>query len=248
MPSKPVTLLTLLAIFICWSPPAQSKDNLMKAWVVNQQNNWRKYTVYITNDAIRAKGLTGGSLLARAPNWHVAVYNEIDKAARVLPPAKYMLECSSGPTIKPTATPKKKNILGLNCLEYEFPVNADVDATFGSRFMFKGKIDKEKFLKSNVYTFAEPQGKYIMQSLIWSAFISIPKTKMFPIGLHSIYKDGTTQTNLKTLSQKNQLVSEKLFLLPEGLSRSDKPIRAIFGGLKRLDDTVEYFFPEAQKK
>jgi len=188
-------------------------------WVLEQQNGQiGKMTVYAGKNAVRIRiGNTGGSIIAKAPDWKVVAFNLNDRT--VFETSYDQFVKKELPAIIATSDYFEGHKLKIEKVLYSsWPaLQASAPTPNGTVGMmmptYSGVGNDRPSSRSTMVTVitsadspAAPQAMAIVK-----AIFRLPKFGGFPLGVYFKHNDGSSGVTLKTYSMKKQKIASSFF-------------------------------------
>lgn len=239
---KPITLTatlfvtaTLFAASAHASPASLKKGGgpsksgkPIEVWKVKQSNAWSTYTIYASRQYFKVTSTVGGSLIAKAPDWKVYVFNDEDKRICALEYGQFRkLAFQESVSIEQFgAKPYPCMIAGIKGHRYVFPPEQ------------KQKVDNEGLFRSGPkveilrvnYSVAADNHDLPKEVIdVWRRFFDLPTKELIPLEIRDDVRFGGYLYRLKTESQSRDSVDAKFFDVPTGYKPKEGVVATFFG-------------------
>lgn len=200
----------------------------IEVWKVKQSNAWGTYTIYSSRQFFKVTSTVGGSLIAKAPDWKVHVFNDEDKRICSIGFNQFQKH-STQASISVEQIGAKPNscvIAGIKGNRYAFPPEQKQQLDNEGLFRSGPKVE---ILRVNYSVAADNHGlpKEVIE--VWRLFFDLPTRNLIPLEIRDDVRFGGFRYRLKTESQAMETVDAKFFDVPVGYKPKEGVIATFFG-------------------
>lgn len=199
-----------------------------RVWKVKQSNSWGHYTIYAANNVLRIDGSTGGSLIAKAPEWKVIVFHPEDRRMCSTPYSQWGAGrvTNSFNVERSGAKATGCTVAGIKALRYSFDLNREIEQEDGGIFRSTSKV---QLLRTHLTIASDNHGLPKQAIEIWRRLFELQCKDAIPLEAFSDKRFGGTTFAFRTLSQSTETVPLKFFDCPVGFKEGGTPLSVFFG-------------------
>lgn len=218
-----------------------SPGSEIKAWMVSQTNPFGKFVTYVASSGIKIEGPTGGTLVAKSPDWRVFVFHRHDSGGFTTPYKEWSSRIRNNRKLD-KEKPTHCTVAGIPALRYFFPVNKATDGDGGTALIYRSKATKQ-VLKSKTITVAANLKKYPLQAIeIWRCFLESNIVGTIPLVSIDEMEGGQKQYRVNTTAQKDTTVAANYFDCPAKFKATGGTMFSVFFGAE-IDDVGSLMMP-----
>ncbi len=230
-----VVLLAFTSSAANAGPMAPLRDNAhpiskksIDVWKVKQTNHFGIYTVYAAPEFLRIDCSTGGSLIAKAPDWKIHLFHLKDGRGCVIPYKHWSLNRSAS-SFNITNCPRKPTackIAGIDAKRYTFALENFHEESGGGLYR---SFEKKEYVRCAISVAADKHGLPREPIEIWRHLLEIQTRFDIPLEVRNDERFGGFVYAMTTEGQWQEKVPINFFEPPTGLKNEGTPITIYFG-------------------
>ncbi len=228
-------LLTLSAVPSKAGPMAPLRDatheqskKTIDVWRVKQSNCFGTYTVYAAPKFLRIDCSSGGSLIAKAPDWKICLFHIKDGRGCEIPYKHWALNRNANSFNIEHSQQRASacKVAGIDAKRYTFPLENFKAEEDGGLYR---SIKRKEFVRSAISVAADAHGLPHEPIEIWRLLLEVQTRFSIPLEIRNDERFGGSSYSLETKEGLASKVPVSFFEAPTGLKNEGTPITIFYG-------------------
>lgn len=233
-----VAISCILNCSFALASPVSSKDastiknsKTVKVWKVNQHNAWGSYITYASPQFFRIDSSSGGSLIAKAPDWKLHFFHTQDRRICAFTYYYWMQRKHDLGSVEDSGQqPEDCKVSGIPGKMYSFDVNFTDSGQAGSGLLFRSDTKKNQFKRAHIVVAAGLKTKFPPQlKSIWCTLFEVPVRCKIPLEIKYDLRFGGHIYHFQTDREAMVSVPIDFFKPPSGFKEGGTPLVVFFG-------------------